>query len=129
MKAYLYRKSKDEINPTLGEIQVGELALPTLEKPWKNNERRISCIPDGIYRVTKETHKKLGKVFRLHGVPDRDGILIHKFNYEYQSLGCISPGLDQKDIDKDGRLDNVQSSKAMDLLWEYDITEIEITTV
>ena len=134
MKAILYRISKDE-NQTLGELQVGELSVFTLELPdlnddgIENNEVRKSCIPDGIYRVTKHTSPKFGKTFWVKDVPGRSAILIHPGNYYYHTLGCILVGTDQRDLNKDGLIDNVSSKKAMSALLEFDITELEIITI
>ena len=129
-----------DVKQTLGEATIfgieGDLMLSvfTLELPDLNddgiedNEVRQSCIPDGVYKVTKEMHHKLGKVFRIHGVEGRSGILIHIGQYHYNTLGCILVGMDQRDLNNDGLIDNVSSTKAMNALWEFDINEIRITT-
>lgn len=134
MKATLYRKSKTQ-KQTLGELQVGDFSCFTLELPDLNNdgiegnEVRRSCIPEGTYRVTRHNSPKFGKTFWIRDVPGRSAILIHPGNYFSHTLGCILVGTDQKDLNEDGHLDNSQSKKAMSRLLEYDITEIEITTV
>lgn len=134
MKAKLFRIFKDD-KQTLGEIQVGDLSLFTLELPDLNNdgiegnEVRKSCIPEGTYRVTRHTSPKFGKTFWVRDVPGRTAILIHPGNYHSHTLGCILVGMDQKDMNKDGLLDNVSSKKAMSLLLEHDITELEVVTV
>ena len=134
MKAFLYRKFKDD-KQTLGELQVDDFSCFTLELPDLNNdgiegnEVRKSCIPDGTYRVTRHTSPKFGKTFWIRNVHGRSAILIHPGNYYYHTLGCVLVGTDQKDMNKDGLIDNVSSTKAMKKLLEYDITEIEITTV
>ena len=39
-------------NSTIGELFInGERFCDTLENPWLNNERNISCIPEGRYKV------------------------------------------------------------------------------
>ena len=128
MKATLTRNWYDK-KQTLGQLEVGDLTLYTLELPWLENQRRISCIPEGTYKVTSHVSKKFGKCFWLREVPNRTGILIHAGNYHWHTLGCILVGLDHKDANKDGLLDVVSSSKAMKQLLEYDITEIEIKTI
>lgn len=142
MTAELCRVWLDE-KQTLGQIDVIDpdvslLSMPpkpsivftcfTLELPWKNNERRVSCIPDGTYKCTRENHKKFGWCYRLHDVPNRDGILIHPLTNHTQSLGCIGPALDQKDMNGDGLLDNVSSRAAMAKLTALNFTEIKIYT-
>ena len=49
----------------------------SLELPWRNNAREISCIPAGLYPISKEIHPRFASVFRLSSVPARAGILIH----------------------------------------------------
>tara|TARA_R110000782_G_C14689570_1_gene400987 strand:- start:39 stop:443 length:405 start_codon:yes stop_codon:yes gene_type:complete len=134
MKAKLFRIFKDE-KQTLGEIQIGDLSLFTLELPdlnndgIDNNEVRKSCIPEGVYRVKKHNSPKFGKTFWVKDVPGRSAILIHPGNYHYHTLGCILVGLDQEDLNGDGLIDNKSSKKAMEFLLEYDITELEIVTI
>lgn len=72
----------------------GKPVCYTLELPWKNNARNISCIPLGEYQVYKANSLKYGACFRLNHVPDRDAILIHAGNYLTDTQGCILVGLD-----------------------------------
>lgn len=72
----------------------GKPVCYTLELPWKNNERNISCIPFGEYQVHKTLSTKHGSCFRLNHVPNRDAILIHAGNYLTDTQGCILVGLD-----------------------------------
>jgi hypothetical protein len=90
----------------------------SLELPWLNNQRNVSCIPEGTYNVIKDYDKN---VFRLLWVRDRSGILIHIGNfvagYVKDSEGCILPGNYFTDINDDGMLDIAESTIAMDVLW------------
>ena len=87
-----------------------QVRCKTIELPWRNNQRRISCIPVGTYEVVKRTSKKYGDHFHITNVPDRSWILIHPANYSRQLLGCIAPGKAFADIDNDG-LKDVTSSR------------------
>lgn len=142
MTAELCRVWLDE-KQTLGQIDVIDpdvslLSMPpkpsivftcfTLELPWKNNERRVSCIPDGTYKCARENHKKFGWCYRLHDVPGRDGVLIHSGTNYTHTLGCILPALDQKDLNGDGLLDNVSRRAALAKLTALNFTEIKIYT-
>lgn len=116
MKIVIKRTYKD--NCTLGDAKVLNDAdyplyeFKTLELPDKHNQRRISCIPTGTYKCTKNTWQaKFGNHFDLQGVPSRDGVKIHSGNYTNQILGCILPGVSHIDINNDGIMD-VTSSKA-----------------
>lgn len=133
MKLLLTRTYKG--SNTLGQIDVisdhGEVVETyyTLELPDKNNERRVSCIPKGIYKLKKHVSPKFGKCFWLQDVPNRSEILIHPANYTRQLLGCIAVGMDHKDINKDGELDVTSSRKAMAELLKFNIEEIEIIEI
>jgi hypothetical protein len=65
----------------------GTLVYPvahTIELPWLDNKRKVSCIPAGT-----EKHKDHVMVMN---VPGRDGILIHPANDALRELmGCIAP--------------------------------------
>jgi len=64
----------------------------TLEDPWLDNQRNISCIPAGIYDVVPHNGEKYKGVWRLEGVHGRDAILIHAGNTTLDTQGCILAG-------------------------------------
>ena len=127
----IYRKSDNRVQ-TLSEGQVvNELGgvlfeFKALELPWKNNERRVSCIPAGTYQIIKHTSPKFGQCYWVQDVPNRSEILIHPANYHRQLLGCIAPGRDFIDIDGDGQLDVTASKATMAQLLSFDCTELVI---
>lgn len=90
-----------------------DFQFDTLELPWLDNKRRISCIPTGEYKVIPRYSNKYGKHFHILDVPNRDLILIHVGNYYLQTLGCILVGDGLLDINKDGILDITNSSKTI----------------
>jgi hypothetical protein len=102
----------------------------SLELPWLNNQRRISCIPLGTYKCKKHRSPKFGRALWLQDVPNRSEILIHSGNYHTQILGCILIGKDLKDINKDGYLDvkrsRVAMKELMDSLKDIDGIMLEI---
>ena len=81
---------------TLGKLYFdGEFYGHTLELPWKDNEKRVSCIPKGVYEVKKRhTEESKYKYEHLHilDVEDRELILMHIGNYPKNSKGCILLG-------------------------------------
>lgn len=146
--AELCRTYKND-KQTLGQIDVIDgsvvlMSMPpkpnivftcfSLELPDKNNdgiadnEVRESCIPDGEYEMTLEDHPKFGWCYRLHNVPGRSGVLMHSGTNFTHTLGCILPGTDQKDLNKDGELDNTASKAALAKLVEFKLTRIKIWT-
>ena len=59
----------------------------TLERPWKNNQRGISCIPAGFYECRRVKSPKFGDTFQVMHVPNRSEILFHKGNLEDDTHG------------------------------------------
>lgn len=102
----------------------------SLELPDKDNKRRISCIPEGVYKARKHISPKHGLSLWLQDVPNRSEILIHKGNYHTDILGCIIIGSDLADINKDGYLDVTNSKKSvkelMSLIEDTDGIMIDI---
>ncbi len=64
----------------------------TLERPWLDNKKGVSCIPTGIYLCKRVNSPKFGNTFEVTGVPGRDAILFHKGNIMDDSHGCILVG-------------------------------------
>ncbi len=85
----------------------------TLELPDKNNQSRISCIPEAEYEVIKRYSGKYKDHFHILNVPNRSYILIHNANYVRQLLGCIAVGLHHTDIDGDGLRDVTASKQTL----------------
>lgn len=71
-----------------------EVLCHTLELPWLDNARNISCIPDGVYDVIRYKSQRFSDCFRFVYVPNRIGILLHAGNTVKDTQGCILPGLD-----------------------------------
>lgn len=78
---------------TNGILTVNDVRVcHTIELPWKNNRRIVSCIPEGIYALKKRFSRKFSWHIELLDVPDRELILIHPANYALKELkGCIAP--------------------------------------
>jgi hypothetical protein len=70
----------------------GKPLCVTLEDPWKNNQRNISCIPTGVYKCVPHNGAKYKGVWRLENVPNRAAILIHAGNSTSDTEGCILVG-------------------------------------
>ena len=102
---------------TIGELFVnGERMCDTLENPYINNQRSISCIPEGEYKVrlrlARESASRDYLPRLIQDVPNRDYILFHRGNSAKDTSGCILVGLGSQQ-------DFVQNSTlAMDLLMK-----------
>ncbi len=85
---------------TFGLLTMPGFRCYTLELPWRNNARRVSCVPVGSYRAAIAQSPRFGRVYLLQGVPGRSAILIHPANvagdksmgYDSQLEGCIALG-------------------------------------
>ena len=85
---------------TEGILLAGDYNCKTLELPWRDNQRQISCIPPGEYDVELRLSNKYGRVYWVRHVPNRSYILIHSGNYagdkekgfKTHVMGCILLG-------------------------------------
>ena len=78
---------------TNGKLECeGKLICNTIELPWKNNETRVSCIPEGKYFIKKRYSQKFQWHLEIENVQNRSLILFHSANNALQELnGCIAP--------------------------------------
>ena len=71
----------------------------TLELPWRQNERNVSCIPADEYQIVLEHSPRFAMdLWELKGVPGRSEIKIHPANYPFQLHGCIAIGIYNPDV-------------------------------
>jgi hypothetical protein len=89
----LYLRRKYGEKGTNGTITYnGEHICHTIELPDRNNVRRLSCIPEGRYKLEKRTYEKNGEQIGIPNVLGREAILIHAGNdAQKHLLGCIAP--------------------------------------
>jgi hypothetical protein len=86
-QVFLIRTSVSD-QGTSGMLVMGGFNCYTLELPWKNNQRSISCVPQGEYTVIQRASPKYGKIYWVTNVPNRSYILVHSGNY----AGDVSKG-------------------------------------
>lgn len=92
MELNLKRIDKGERGTNGLIVYNGTVLCSTIERPWINNQRRISCIPEGTYELQKRHSEKFGWHLWVKDVPGRDLILIHPANDAMKELnGCIAP--------------------------------------
>lgn len=73
----------------------------TGELPWRDNKPNISCIPAGLYVVTRYASSRFGNTYLVNDVSRRSGILFHAANYfgnrdiglRTDVEGCIGLGM------------------------------------
>jgi hypothetical protein len=79
---------------TMGVLCVNDMPeFVTLEDAWRDNERKISCIPVGRYKVKPRQSPKFGRTYQVMDVPERDHILFHAGNTHKDTNGCILLGM------------------------------------
>lgn len=67
----------------------------TVERPWKDNEPNVSCIPCGAYAMKLSFFNKGNyPAYEIESVPGRTAILIHVANTMEDVIGCIGVGKD-----------------------------------
>lgn len=78
---------------TNGELWCGKrIICHTIELPWLDNHRLVSCIPEGRFKLRKRFNEKFQWHLWLENVPNRQWILIHPANDAKKELrGCIAP--------------------------------------
>ena len=106
----------------------------SLERGWKNNQSRISCIPEGVYDLVLEYSSRFKKdLWEIYGVPGRSECKFHAANYWYQLNGCIALGNKHKDINNDNALDVTSSRLTMkkfhDLLSKWKKVILEVNNI
>lgn len=95
-KVNLFRLKRSD-QGTEGLLVSGDFTCRTLELPWRENQRQISCIPADEYNVKIKISNKYGRIYWVRKVPNRTHILIHSGNYAgdktkgYRThvMGCI----------------------------------------
>ncbi|MEN8816289.1 MULTISPECIES: DUF5675 family protein [Flavobacteriaceae] len=70
----------------------GRFICFTIELPWQDNRRNVSCVPEGAYEVVPRISKRFRNHLHILNVPGRSLILIHPANDAAKELrGCLSP--------------------------------------
>lgn len=98
MKLLTLKRFHQDDNGTVGVLRVDDHSFYTLELPWKDNERSVSCIPSGAYILTPHAWSddnafKFKKTWEVNDVKGRSSILIHVGNFTSDTDGCILVGM------------------------------------
>lgn len=100
MKTATLQREPSSDEGTYGTLRFGEQQVYTIELPWRENRRQISCIPPGSYRCAIVQSPRFGRVYEVKDVQGRSHVLIHSANlagdaalgWTTQLQGCIAPG-------------------------------------
>ena len=97
----------------------GQEICKTIELPWNGNQRRISCIPEGIYRIKKRCSPKFKWHLEILNVRNRSCILFHPANNAKKELnGCIAP-VSELTGEGQGSRSRLAFDKLKDLVFPY----------
>lgn len=112
--AILTRQKNTDGKQTKGILRSGTFVCDTLELPWKDNKKNVSCIPTGTYECSVAHMQSMNiDAYLLSNVENRDGIFIHPGNYAFgkkvDTSGCILIGNAFEDRNGDGTDDVVNS--------------------
>jgi len=89
----IIKRIAETLNATFGVlIHDGVPFAVSLELPWLENRRDISCIPVGTYICKRYQSNTHGDTFRIMDVPDRGCILFHIGNRVRETKGCTLVG-------------------------------------
>jgi hypothetical protein len=78
---------------TFGILTVGNFRCYTVERPWENNKRNVSCIPEGTYEIELcHHHRGDYPTYEILDVPGRSLIKIDIANIMLDVVGCIGIG-------------------------------------
>lgn len=78
---------------TYGDLYLNDQHITqTLELPFEDNQKCISCIPEGTYQAQFHFSRKHKSCFLLLRVPNRSEILVHIGNTLSDTEGCILVG-------------------------------------
>lgn len=106
---------------------IGRMILPsgrvlqTIELPWRGNQPRISCIPEGTYKLSQRPSAVVEKTSRgryktgweVVEVEGRSYIMIHIANTTSDIEGCIGLGLELGVVNNEWAV--IRSSEAFDI--------------
>lgn len=100
MRVVTLQREPSSDEGTYGSLRFGEQQVCTIELPWRDNQRQISCILPGTYRCAIVNSPRFGRVYEVKDVPGRSYVLIHSANlagdpskgWTTQLQGCIAPG-------------------------------------
>lgn len=102
---------------TFGVLLDGDIPFcVTLERQWLNNQKNVSCFPDGDYICKRGNFHKHGNTFEVTNIPNRTACLFHKGNIDDHSEGCVILGEQYEPVL--GSYGVISSGKAFDEFME-----------
>lgn len=75
------QRVQDDTAGTPGTLDAGTFKCKTLELPWRDNAKGVSCIPEGTYTCRLHKSPRFGWVYWITNVPGRSEIVMHAGNF------------------------------------------------
>jgi hypothetical protein len=125
----------DPQNGTFGVLAYNSrLICYSLELPWRDNRRSVSCIPEGVFPIFKRSNwsraKQLGHTYEII-VPGRSAILFHPANLASELEGCVATGTSLGVLNGSrGVLNSTQAFNVlMRALWSVDHCQFVVSRI
>lgn len=121
IKLYRYMYESDD-QGTPGYLIMPGFRCVSLELPWRDNKKGISCIPPGKYKIKPgESSRKLGgrtDLYLIHGTEPRTWVFFHAGNwagdkamgYRSDSKACVLLGSAHTTMYKQKAISNSQNT-------------------
>jgi hypothetical protein len=131
LRRFVLRRLARNDLATFGQLEDAELRVicVTLEEPWRDNERSVSCIPVGRYPAHRRlSQKRNTELFELEHVPGRSNIEIHVGNTTADTEGCVLLGTNYGQVNGQQGITGSRDAfrKFMDQLHGVDRIEIDV---
>ena len=100
MRSALLIRVEQSDEGTFGVLHTEGFTCHTVELPWRENQRRVSCVPKGEYPVQLILSPRFGYSYWIHPISGRSEVLIHggawagdtTKGWRTHSAGCILLG-------------------------------------
>ena len=125
----IYRIDASSSDGVFGVLQVQKkFRFACLEPYHRDNEKSISCIPAGMYKVKKVNSPTYGTTYEICDIHGRSHVLFHSGNYDHNSKGCVLVGTgfglwSGNEVITDSR---AAFSKFLQIMGPYDEAELVI---
>jgi len=130
MKALRLTRISEFNDATFGVLCIdNEPCFVTLEDLWRDNEKMVSCIPPGSYKLRLHRSPRFGKTYQVCNVPERDHILIHAGNTHKNTHGCILVGMQYGRLGSESAVLASKSAFMQFMAHMKDVPEAELLIV
>ncbi len=117
----------------LGTFYMGQEVLRSLEPPWRNNKKNLSCIPEGLYKCKRAIHyNRNGSTYpawEITEVPERTNVHIHKGNYPGDTTGCVLLGTEVAKNEESIKNSTEAFTRFMEYTQSIDEFDLLITSI